>query len=101
MTLTGLDWNDGDNNLLLDPGEAHMTFIDPDTGLPTSPTLQDQGGFLRTSYGEEPGFLTFIEAAVSESPVPEPPVWLMLLIAIAGIGMRRRTRGRPVGRVEA
>lgn len=108
LTLTGVSWTDADMNGMIDDGEATMNFIDPDTGAPPAnpAALRNQGGFLRTDY--DVGLMTncgtqaspvpctltntFIEAAVSESPVPEPGTWLLLatgLLGLLGYGWRK------------
>jgi hypothetical protein len=52
---------------------ATMTFIDPATGASDTRGVETLSGFLRTAYGAGGAILnTFVEAGVSESPVPEP-----------------------------
>jgi hypothetical protein len=96
VTLTGLSWTDVNMDDVIDAGEgATMTFIDPDTGQPGTRALSTVGGFLRTSYGVGGDTLnTFIEAAVSESPVPHPGALFLLILGAAARAMRARRRAR-------
>ena len=71
-----------------------MTFIDPATRASDTRGVETLSGFLRTAYGVAGGTLnTFIEAGVSESPVPEPGALALLgpgLALAAGVAWRRR-----------
>jgi MYXO-CTERM domain-containing protein len=95
VTLTGVKADDANDNKVPDAGEGgQLTFIDPLTGLPATESLFDQEGFLRTSYseGQDQVLFTFVEAAVSESPIPAPAAWVLVATGLGALAARRRRR---------
>jgi len=86
-------------------GIGDLNFIDPITGEPpdTEPVYEIKRSgftsFLEVTYGDPnnpDNIITAIVAdSVSESPIPEPPTWLLLATGLAGVlgyGWRQRKK---------
>lgn len=73
-----------------------MTFIDPATGLPDTVGIRTLSGFIRAGYNIQGNNLnTFVEAAVSESPlIPEPGTLILLITGLPGVAWLRIRRRR-------
>jgi len=85
VTLTGIDSP-------TDDGNGSISFIDPSGGVNRNNIatfLAPDGSIRTTAYGNRT--VTIIEAAVSESPIPEPAtVALLTGSLVIGIWVRRR-----------
>ncbi len=80
LTLTGFNWDDVDNDLIVDAGEsATIGYIDPATGAYSTSAISQTtfGGQLIVSY---PGHSAQLSMAVKESPVPEPTTLVLLCV---------------------
>jgi hypothetical protein len=88
LTVTGLAWNDANNNLVIDGVEnAFLNYIDPATGAPgSSPIAQAGLGMtLFVGYGPYNG-----QIVMSMSQVPEPGSLCLLIVGVFGLMIRRR-----------
>jgi hypothetical protein len=85
LTLTSFHWDDADNDMLMEIGEAFIDYIDPWTGLYGTSNIWQSGAIIETDYTAG----AWISMAISESPIPGPAA-LTLLLGAALIGSRRR-----------
>ena len=105
MSITGISFNDFNNNGIIDSGEGQITYIDPrDGGVHTTQLWQDtgqSGNPLMLSYANPdpinyPTWYTGnaqIVMAEAFGPVPLPSTVLLLgsgLLGLAGVGRRLR-----------
>ncbi len=92
LTVTGLVWNDGNGDQLIQAAEnASIFYIDPATGAPAFSPIGGQvnpGDPVRVSYPNFPQ--AELVMTVSESPIPEPmTLSLLALGALAALRKRR------------
>ncbi len=89
LTLTGLTWNDANNNGVFDAGDTlTLNTIDPaNPGANTTLTLSP-GNPMTITGGTYNGLV--LDAALAESPVPEPAT--IALIAVGGLALLTRRR---------
>jgi len=92
LTVTGLVWNDVNNDLLIQGAEnATLHYIDPATGLAAVSPIGGQnvaGDPVRINYGLYP--MAELVMTVSESPIPEPAT--LSLLVVGGAGLLRKKR---------
>ncbi|NNM89133.1 MAG: PEP-CTERM sorting domain-containing protein [Phycisphaerae bacterium] len=90
LTLTGLTWNDANNDGVFDAGDTlTLNTIDPaNPGANTALTLTP-GNPMTISGGAYNGLV--VDAALAESPVPEPATIVLFLIGGLALLARRRT----------
>lgn len=97
VTLTRFKWTDTnmDNVIGLREG-AQIFFIDPSDGVNKSAGIFNVGSTIETDFLSGEQFLNQtvasgrIELAVSESPIPEPDVILLLLTGLLGLLANRQ-----------
>lgn len=92
LTLTGLTWNDANNNGVFDGGDM-LTLNTVDPGNPTvnTPLTLNPGNPMTISGPNYNGYSLVL--AYAESPVPEPSSLILLSVgaaSLAGYGWRRR-----------
>jgi hypothetical protein len=97
VTVTSFDFADNNNNHTIDFGElAHLDFTDPWDGQHYVGTLTMNGGSLELSYvggAAGAGAWGLIDAAIAESPIPEPSTLGLLVIGgLAGFRLLQRKR---------
>ena len=97
VTVTSFDFTDNNNNHIIDIGDlAHLDFTDPWDGQHYVGTLTMNGGSLELSYvggAAGAGAWGLIDAAVAESPIPEPSTLGLLVIGgLAGFRLLQRKR---------
>lgn len=90
VTVTGIKFDDINNNNTIDGEEASVFFVDPLDGNAAQNVLSMRNGFLELPDYWVDGLATFIEVAVAESPIPEPGTILLFVFGIAGLGAMRR-----------
>jgi hypothetical protein len=100
VTLTKFWWEDTNMNDIIDETNAMIGFVDPADGtmkmqsLFNPPSRQD----LFTDYGVGLSIdnmqiaSTRIDWAVSESPVPEPAAFVLVVMALGCVGIKRSRR---------
>lgn len=88
VTLYGISspTNDGNNGTI--------SFVDPADGTNQTPgTFRAPDGSIRTTdYLSGTSIVTIVEAAVSESPTPEPASFVVLGFGLLAVGFIRRRR---------
>ena len=89
LTLTGLTWNDANNNLTFDAGDTlTLNTIDPANPGVNTPLTLSPGNPMTISGGAYNTYL--LTGALAESPVPEPAAVGLLLAAGALLARRSR-----------
>jgi len=97
VTVTSFDFTDNTGRGIIDAGDpATLDFTDPWDGQHYVGTLTMNGGSLELSYvggAAGTGAWGLIDAAVAESPIPEPSTLGLLVIGgLAGFRLLRRKR---------
>jgi hypothetical protein len=87
VTLTGVSFG-----VPFAAGNGTISFIDPDDGDSGSMSLSTIDGALYNNGTYVNGQYTFIEAAVAESPTPEPGTLLFLAVGIPALFVLRRRK---------
>ncbi len=92
VTVTGFSFDDSDGDGDIGGSEtASLYYVDPDDGNANSNELEMLNGFLDlVNYSEQ--YETYIEAAVAESPVPEPLTLSIFAAGLVGLGVLRRRK---------
>jgi hypothetical protein len=94
LTLTGISWNDANNNGIFDAGDTlTLNTIDPaNPGVNTPLTLTPGANGMKITGG---AYGTYVmDAALAESPVPEPATLSLALMGGAAIGFLRNRRAK-------
>jgi hypothetical protein len=96
ITLTGVSFG-----IPFATGNGTMNFVDPNGGTNFNniglSTFSGAGPFSGAIYDNQTyvnGYYVAIEAAVAESPIPEPGTWVFLIVAIPALAMARRRFAR-------
>ena len=97
VTVTSFDFTDNTGRGIIDAGDpATLDFTDPWDGQHYVGTLSMNGGSLELSYvggAAGAGAWGLIDAAVAESPIPEPSTFSLLIIGgLAGFRLLWRKR---------
>jgi len=91
LTVTGLLWNDGNNDQLIQTAEnASIFYVDPGSGEPGASPIGGQvnpGDPIRIQYGPFPQ--AELVMTVSESPIPEPMTLSLLAFGVLVV-LRKR-----------
>jgi hypothetical protein len=97
LTLSSIDWNDANNNLKFDNGDAlSIDGIDPGGGVAFNYALTQAGdsGYMTLTYG---GVQYQLDAALAESPVtPLPRVAFSGMVLLGGLAVVKRSRRAAV-----
>jgi hypothetical protein len=92
VTVTGFSFNDADGNGDIDAGEtATLYYVDPDDGKADFSELDMRNDFLDL-MGYSDQYSTYVEAAVAESPIPEPLTLSLFAAGLAGLVVVRQRK---------